>query len=150
MKSRRMRIAALFLVPGALLALAVIVYLLPQREVVTEATIYERIRVGMTEAKVAAAVPVPPGDRTGAYSYTTSAPTCEGELPIYVDYCPRRDGTVSGPHPVTGQPLRGKWWRGNEGQVIIFFGDDGRVMERRYYPGSPRSWVGYQWDSLVP
>src|SRR5262249_19669412 len=149
MKRLRLRIAALFIVLGALLAPVGVAYLFPQRQVVIDAAFYERLKVGMTEAEVDAAVPIPPGDYTSASTYVTSKPTCQGELPIYIDYCPRADGTVSAPHPVTGRPLRGKWWRGNEGQVLIFFGDDQRVIERRYYPGYPLSWVGDYWDRLV-
>jgi hypothetical protein len=149
MKPLRLRISALFIVLGALLALAGVAYFFPQREVVIDAAFYEQLKVGMTEAEVDAAVSIPPGDHTGAYAYVTSPPTCQGELPIYIDYCPHADGTVSAPHPVTGRLIRGKWWRGKDGQVIIFFGDDQRVIERRYYPGYPRSWVGYHWDRLV-
>jgi hypothetical protein len=149
MKPLRLRIAALFIVLGAFLAPAAIAYLFPQRKVIIGAAFYERLKVGMTEAEVDAAVPIPPGDHTGAYAYVTSQPTCEGGLPIYIDYWPHADGTVSAPHPLTGRPIRGKWWRGEDGQVLIFFGDDQRVIERRYYPGYPRSWVGYHWDRLV-
>jgi hypothetical protein len=149
MKSLRMRISALFIVLGPLLALAGVAYLFPQRKVVIDVAFYERLKIGMTEAEVDAAVPIPPGDHTRAYAYVTDEPTCEGELPIYIDYWPRADGTVSAPHPLTGRPLRGKWWRGKSGQVIVFFGDDQRVMERRFYPGHPLSWVGYHWDRLV-
>jgi len=149
MKPLRLRIGALFIVLGTLLALASVAYLFPQREVVIDAALYERIKIGMTEAEVDATVPIPPGDHTGAYAFVTSRPTCQGELPIYIDYCTRADGTVSAPHPVTGRPIRGKWWREKGGQVIVFFGDDQRVIDRRFYPGYPRSWVGYHWDRLV-
>ncbi len=149
MKRPRLRTCVLFGVLGALLALAGAAYLVPQREAVTVAAFYERLMVGMTEAEVDAAVPIPPGDYTGAYAYVTSRPTCEGELPIYIDYCTRANGTVSAPHPLTGRPICGKWWRGKDGLVIVFFGDDHRVTERRYYPGYPRSWVGYHWDRLI-
>jgi hypothetical protein len=149
MKRQRLRIAALFIVLGALLARAGVAYLFPPRMVAIDTAFYERLKVGMTEAEVDAAVPIPAGDYTRAYVYVTSEPTCEGELPIYIDYCPRADGTVSAPHPLTGRPIRGKWWRGKEGQVLILFGDDQRVVERRYYPGHALSWVGYQWDRLV-
>jgi hypothetical protein len=149
MKPLRLRIRALFIVLGALLAPAGAAYLFPQRKVVIDDAFYERFKIGMTEAEVDAAVSIPPGDYTAAYVYVTSPPTCQGELPIFIDYCPHADGTVSAPHPVTGRPIRGKWWRGEDGQVLIFFGDDQRVIERRYYPGYARSWVGHQWDRLV-
>jgi hypothetical protein len=149
MKSLSLRLAALFIVLGALLAAAGVAYLFPQRKVVIDADFYERLKIGMSEAEVDAAVPIHPGDHTGAYAYVTSRPTCQGELPIYIDYCTHADGTVSAPHPLTGRPIRGKWWRGEDGQVLIFFGDDQRVIERRFYPGSPRSWFGYHWDRLV-
>jgi hypothetical protein len=149
MKPLSLRISTLFLVLGVLLAPAGLAYFFPQRKVVIDAAFYERFQVGMTEAEVDAAVPIPPGDYTGAYAYVTSPPTCEGGLPIYIDYHPRADGTMSAPHPLTGRPLRGKWWRGKSGQVLIFFGDDHRVIERRWYPGRPCSWVEYHWDRLV-
>jgi hypothetical protein len=149
MKRLRLRTWVLFCVLGALLALAGAAFLVPQGEVVIDAAFYERLQVGMTEAEVDAAVPVPPGDYTGADVYVTSRPSCDGELPIFVDYFTRADGTVSAPHPVTGRPMRGKWWRGKDGQMIVFFGDDKRVIDRRYYPGYPRSWIGYHWDRLV-
>ena len=118
MKRPRLRTCVLLGVLGALLALTGAAYLVSQREVVTVAAFYERLTVGMTEAEVAAAVPIPPGDYTGGYMHTTSRPTCEGGLPIYIDYCTRADGTVSAPHPLTGRPIRGKWWRGKDGLVI--------------------------------
>ena len=149
MKHLRLRTWVLSGVLGALLALASAAYLVPQREVVIDAAFYERLTVGMTEAEVGTAVPIAPGDYTGGYVHTTSRPTSEGGLPIYIDYCTRADGTVSAPHPVTGRPIRGKWWRGKGGQVIVFFGDDRRVIDRRFYPGYPRSWVGYHWDRLI-
>ena len=149
MKSLKLRISALFIVLGALLPAAGVAYLLPQRKVVIDAAFYEQLKVGMSEAEVDATCPIPPGDHTRAYAYVTSRPTCQGELPIYIDYYTHADGTVSAPHPLTGRPICGKWWRGEDGQVLIFFGDDQRVIERRYYPGYPRSWVGYQLDRLV-
>ena len=149
MKRVRLQTQVLFGVLGALLALAGAAYLVPRHEAVTVAAVYERLTVGMTEAEVGAAVPIPPGDYTGGYVHTTSRPTSEGGLPLFVDYHLRADGTMSAPHPVTGRPLRGAWWRGEDGLVIVFFGDDHRVAERRYYPGSSRSWAGYHWDRLV-
>jgi hypothetical protein len=148
MKRLRLRTWVLFGVLGALLVLASAVSLVAPREVVIDAAFYERLAVGMTEAEVDAAVSIPSGDYTGADAYVTCPPTCDGELPIFVDYHLRADGTVSAPHPVTGRPLCGKWWRGNEGLVILFFGDDHRVIERRFYPGYPRSWLRDQWDRL--
>jgi hypothetical protein len=149
MKRPRLQTCVLFGVLGALLALAGAVCLI-SREVVTVAAFYERLTLGMTEAEVGAAVPLPPGDYTGGYVHTTSQPICEGGLPIYIDYHTRADGTVSAPHPLTGRPIRGKWWRGRDGLVIVFFGDDHRVSERRYYPGKSRSWARDHLARLVP
>ena len=149
MKQPKLRTWVLFGVLGALLALVGAAYLVSRRDAVTVAAVYERLTVGMTEAEVGTAVPIPPGDHTGGYVHTTSQPTSEGGLPPFVDYHLRADGTVSAPHPVTGRPLRGTWWRGEDGLVIAFFGDDHRVTERRYYPGSSRSRAGYHWDRLV-
>jgi hypothetical protein len=148
MKRSRLRTCVLFGGLAALLALAGAAYLVPRREAVTVAPFYERLTVGMTEAEVGTAVPIAPGDYTGGYVHTTSAPTSEGELPIYIDYSTRADGMVSAPHPLTSRPIRGKWWRGKDGLVIVFFGDDQRVTERRYYPGYSRSWARYHVDRL--
>jgi len=150
MKRLRLRTRVLFGVLGALLALVGAAYFVPRREAVTVAAFYERLTVGMTEAEVGTAVPIAPGDYTGGYVHTTSRPTSEGGLPIYIDYCTRADGTVSAPHPLTGRPIRGTWWRGKDGLLIVFFGDDDRVTERRYYPGYSRSWARYHLDRLVP
>ena len=147
MKRSRLQICVLLGVLGALLALVGAVWLI-SREEVTVAGFHERLTLGMTEAEVDAAVSIPPGDFTGGYMHTTSEPICEGGLPIYIDYHPWPDGTVTAPHPVTGRPIRGKWWRGRDGLVIVFFGDDHRLTERRYYPGNSRSWVGYHLDRL--
>jgi|ERR1043166_7154491 hypothetical protein len=151
MKRPKLRTWVLLGVLAVLLALAGVAYLVSvsQREGVNVAPFYDRLTLGMTEAEVGAAVSLPPGDHTNGHEHTTSAPICEGGLPLYIDYHPWPDGTVTAPHPVTGRPLRGKWWRGEDGLVIVFFGDDQRVIERRYYPGSSRSWVWYHWDRLV-
>jgi hypothetical protein len=148
MRSLTLRICVLFIVLGALLAPVGVAYLFPQRQVVIDAAFYDRLKIGMTEAEVDAAVPIPAGDHAPAYAHETSPPTCQGELPIFIDYCLHADGTVSAPHPLTGRPIRGKFWRGEGGLVLIFFGDDQRVLERRYYPGRAYSWVGYHLDSL--
>src|SRR5262249_30451251 len=116
MKPLSLRTSTLFLVLGVLLAPAGLASFFPQRNVVIDPGFYERFQVGITEAEVDAAVPIPPGDYTRAYAYVTSRPTCQGELPIYLDYCTHADGTVSAPHPLTGRPIRGKWWRGKDGQ----------------------------------
>ena len=59
MKRPRLRTCVLLGVLGALLALAGAAYLVSQREAVTVAGFYKRLTVGMTEAEVAAAVPIP-------------------------------------------------------------------------------------------
>jgi len=148
MTKPRLRTCVLFGVLGALVALAVVASLGPRRKLVIVAAFYEELAVGMTEREVDAALPVAPGDYTGGYVHATSQPTCEGELPIYIDYCTRANGTLSAPDPLTGRPIRGRWWRGHDGLVLVFFGDDQRVIERRYYPGYSRSWVEYQWRRL--
>ena len=98
MKPLRFRRAAMLGVLGSLLLLLGAALLVPQRKVVIDATFYERFTVGMTEAEVDAAAPIPPGDYTGGYVYVTSQPTCEGQLPPYVDYTPHPDGTTTAPH----------------------------------------------------
>lgn len=134
---------------GVLLALASAVSRIT-REGVAVAAHYERLAIGMNEAEVEAAVTLPPGDHTGDYEHTTTAPVRDGGLPPFLDYHPWANGAVTAPHPVTGRPLRGRWWRGGDGLVIVFYGDDGCVAERRYYPGSSRSWARCQVDLLFP
>ena len=149
MKRPRLRTCVLVGALGAILALVGAAYLVPRPEVVTVARVYERLAAGMTEAEVGAAVPLRPGDHTGGHVHTTARPTSEGGLPPFVDYRLRADGTVSAPHPVTGRPLRGQRWSGADGLVIVFYGDDHRVADRRYYPGYSRSWAGFQRDRVV-
>jgi hypothetical protein len=114
------------------------------------APLYERLAIGMTEAEVGTAVPIPPGDHTGGYVHNTFRPTSDGGLPIFVDYHTQTDGSTSATHPLTGRPMRGLWWRGEDGLLIVFFGDGHRVIDRRYYPGYSRSWLRYLLDRLLP
>ena len=149
MKRSKLRIAVLVIVVGGAVALSGVVYWWPDDAVVIDESVYERIKLGMTEAEVDEAIGIPAGDHTRAHAYQTSKPICDGGLPIFIDYHPNADGRLSAPHPQTGKPLRGKWWRGKDGQVLIFFGDDGRVIERRFYPGKPLSWMRLHWGRLV-
>ena len=70
---------------GAILALAGAEYFLPRRQLVAMAPLYERLAIGMTEAEVGTAVPIPPGDHTGGYVHNTFRPTSDGGLPIFVE-----------------------------------------------------------------
>jgi hypothetical protein len=56
---------------------------------------------------------------------------------------------VSAIHPVTRRQISGKWWRGKEGLLIVFFGDDNRVIERRLYHGYPQTLIGYYYDRMI-
>lgn len=143
------RLGVLLGVGAAALALLSAGFLLPRRQPVPVAAYYDRLAIGMTAAEVAAAVPLRPGDQTAADSHETAAPSSEGGLPVFVDYHPHADGWVTAPHPTTGKLLRGQWWRGDDGLVYVFYDDDGRVSERRYYPGNPRSWVQSRLDRLL-
>jgi hypothetical protein len=59
---------------------------------------------------VDATVPIPPGDYTRAYAYVTSRPTCQGELPVYIDYCTHPAGDPvtrwEGDHEPVRRPVR--------------------------------------------
>ena len=122
---------------------------LPARTHVTiDKSVYDRIRVGMTEKEVEAILPFPPGDYSNAVSYGTAGPEREGELPAqWWDYTEHPDGSLSYTDPKSGQRNPGKWWRGKEGWLLLFFGEDNRVIERRYYHGfalTRLQWVGYK------
>jgi hypothetical protein len=115
-----------------------------------EQDLYERVRLGMTEQEVAEVIPLPPGDYVGAYAYGTSGPIREGELPIGETGNQRPDGTLTGVHPQTGRPFHGRWWMGTEGFLMVFFGENGRVIERRYYPGFPETFMQYAKRRWLP
>jgi hypothetical protein len=139
----------LAIVMGVVLLAAIGVYSIPNGPLPTiNQQVYDRLRLGMTENEVEAAVECPPGDYTRTYAYQTSRPVHEGEFPIYIDYHNRADGSVSFIHPTTGRQVRGKWWGGKEGRLYVYFGDDGRVIERRFYPGYPRNWFQYHYERL--
>jgi hypothetical protein len=149
LRSRRLH-AALFVAVFGSVAL-VALFLLTRRDVrPIEQGLYERVRLGMTEQEVAEAIPLPPGDYVGAFAYGTAGPIREGELPIGVTGDQKADGTLTGVHPHTGRPFHGRWWLGTEGFLIVFFGEDGRVIERRYYPGFPESFIGYAARRWLP
>jgi len=133
------------------LAVSVAAYLLTRRAVVLiERGLFDRVQLGMTAAEVAAVVPYPPGDHCGAYCFTTEAPVREGELPIAA--CGERfaNGVTHCPHPMTGRRVHGWWWMGAEGVLMVYFGADGRVIERRYYPGYGESYLWYTAHRLLP
>jgi hypothetical protein len=132
------------------LVLAGAAYFVPRHQPVDVAAFYDRLAVGMTEAEVGRAVPIPPGDHTGCNAHSTEKPIYDGELPIFVGDVQWPDGTASATHPLTAQPLRGTWWRGRDGLLIVFYGDDGRVIDRRYRQGKSYSWAKYQLMQLDP
>jgi hypothetical protein len=108
---------------------------------------YDKIQLGMTAAAAGQAIGIPPGDYSGAYTYGTQRAGHESEIAgPWTDYTENRDGTISAVHPDTGRPLRGYWWRGQEGWLIVFIDENGRVIERRYYRGWPRSFLEWLRD----
>ncbi|MBM3992709.1 MAG: hypothetical protein FJ303_00905 [Planctomycetes bacterium] len=104
----------------------------------------------MTAQQVDSVIGYAPGDNSGAYVFTTTKPLREGELPVLgTDQCDYTNGRVSAPHPATGKQTGGKLWRGKEGVLLVFFGDDNRVIERRFYPGYGRTWLLYHLERLT-
>jgi hypothetical protein len=134
----------------ALVAIAVAYCLFPENDVPINEALFERVALGMTAQEIDAAIGCAPGDYSGAYQYTTTKPMQEGELPLLgTDLCDYANGRVSAPHPVTGKQISGKLWRGKEGLLMVFFGEDNRVIERRFYPGYGRIWLMYHLDRLT-
>jgi hypothetical protein len=124
--------------------------LFPKNDVRINESLYERLALGMTAQEVDTAIGYAPGDYSGAYTYITSKPMQEGELPLLgTDLCDYANGRVSAPHPATGRQISGKLWRGKEGLLMVFFGDSNRVIERRFYPGYGRTWLLYHLDRLT-
>src|SRR5439155_21367172 len=124
------------MVVATFLTFAIAFFLFPKNDVPINESLYERLALGMTAQEVDTAIGYAPGDYSGAYSYVTTKPLQEGELPLLgTDMCDYANGRVSAPHPVTGRQISGKLWRGKEGMLMVFFGEDNRVIERRFYPG---------------
>jgi hypothetical protein len=139
-----------FMVFVAFVAFASAYCLFPKNDVRINESLYERLALGMTAQEVDTTIGYAPGDYSGAYTYTTSKPMQEGELPLLgTDLCDYANGRVSAPHPVTGRQISGKLWRGKEGLLMVFFGENNRVIERRFYPGYGRTWLLYHLDSLT-
>ena len=150
MKLRRPIKLLAFMVFVAFVAFAIAYWLFPTNDVPINESLYERLALGMTEQEVDAATGYAPGDYSGAYAYSTSKPLQEGELHLLgTDQCDFRNGRVSAPHPVTGKQINGKLWRGKEGLLMVFFGEDNRVIERRFYPGTSRSWLLYHVERVT-
>ena len=146
---RRIRLLA-FMVFVAFAGVVMAYWLFPKNDVPINESLYERLALGMTEQEVDSAIGYAPGDYSGAYAYTTTKPMQEGELPLLgTDLCDYANGRVSAPHPATGKQIRGKLWRGKEGLLMVFFGEDNRVIERRFYPGYGRTWLMYHLDRLT-
>jgi hypothetical protein len=134
----------------ALVAIAAAYFLFPGNDVPINEALYERVALGMTAQEIDAAIGYAPGDYSGAYQYTTTKPMHEGELPLLgTDLCDFANGRVSAPHPATGKQISGKLWRGKEGLLMVFFGEDNRVIERRFYPGYGRTWLMHHLDHLT-
>jgi hypothetical protein len=147
--NRPIRLLA-FLVFVAFVLAAIAYYLFPKNDVRINGSLYERLELGMTAQEVDTAIGYAPGDYSGTYAYITSKPMREGELPLLgTDLCDYANGRVSAPHPATGKQISGKLWRGEEGLLMVFFGEDNRVIERRFYPGYGQTWLRYHLDGLT-
>jgi hypothetical protein len=134
----------------AFVALAIAYWLFAKNDVPINESLYERFALGMTAQEVDTAIGCAPGDYAGAYEYTTTEPMREGELHVLgTDLCGYANGRVSAPHPTTGKQISGNLWRGNDGLLMVFFGEDHRVIERRFYPGHGRTWLMYHLDRLT-
>src|SRR5437879_4333583 len=121
---RSIRLLA-FLLLVALVAFAIAYWLLLKHDVPINQSLYERLALGMTAQEVDTAIGYAPGDYSGAYAYTTTKPLQEGELPrLGTDMCDYANGRVSAPHPVTGRQISGKLWKGKEGLLMVFLGDN--------------------------
>lgn len=150
MNSIRQKRLLAFMALVAFVAIAIAYWLFPKKDVPINESLYERLALGMTEQEVDAAIGFAPGDYSGAYEYSTTKPLQEGELPLLgTDLCDYANGRVSAPHPATGKQISGKLWRGKEGLLMVFFGDDNRVIERRFYPGYGRPWLLYHLHRLT-
>jgi hypothetical protein len=146
---KRIKIVA-FMVLVAFVAVTIAVWLFARNDVPINESLYERLALGMTAQEVDTAIGFAPGDYSGAYSFTTTKPVQEGELHrLGTDECDFASGRVTIPHPATGKPMRGKLWRGKEGLLMVVFGDDHRVIERRFYPGYGRTWLLYHLERLT-
>jgi hypothetical protein len=148
--TRSIRLLA-FLVLIACVAFAIAYWLFSKNDVPINQSLYEQLALGMTAQEVDTAIGYAPGDYSGAYLYTTTEPLQEGELgPVLgTDKCDYANGRVSAPHPVTGRQIKGKLWRGRDGMLMVFFGEDNRVIERRFYPGYGRTWLLHFLDRLT-
>src|SRR5438034_11079959 len=91
-----------FMVFVACVALAIAYCLFPKTDVPIDESLYERLALGMTAQEVDTAIGYAPGDYSDAYSYSTTKPLQEGELPLLgTDLFDYVNGRVSAPHPVT-------------------------------------------------
>jgi hypothetical protein len=134
----------------AVVAFAIAYCLFRKNDVPINESLYERLALGMTAQEVDTAIGHAPGDYSGAYAYSTTKPLQEGELALLgTDLCDYANGRVSAPHPATGRQISGKLWRGKEGLLMVFFGDNNRVIERRFYPGYGRTWLMHHVERLA-
>jgi hypothetical protein len=139
-----------FMVFVAFVAVAIAYFLPAKNDVPINESLYARLALGMTAQDVDTAIGYAPGDYSGAYEYTTTKPLQEGELHLLgTDMCDFANGRVWAPHPATGRKINGKLWRGKEGMLMVFFGEDNRVIERRFYPGFGRTRLLYQLDRVT-
>jgi hypothetical protein len=88
---------------------------------------YDRIGIGMTEAEVVAAVGRPPGDYSSDNATFTNY---MGPTPLSLSLV------------LNGNPGYVREWKTSSAKVEVWFGDGGRVLEKRYYTRSSESGVG--------
>jgi hypothetical protein len=131
----------------AVVAAVATVVLLLREPPITEVA-YEQLRLGMTEAEVKAVLPFPPGAYAGYFGYGTGGPRREGQLAPGISFIDRPDGTLFY-RDDKGRETKGHWWLGSEGMILVFYGTDRTVIERRFYTGHPtsfcdavRRWLG--------
>lgn len=118
-------------------AAAIALFVVLSREPPISKTAYDQLRLGMTEAEVKAILPFTPGAYAGSFGYGTGSIAREGELAPGIEFLDRPDGTIFYQHPRTERVVTGHWWRGSEALIIVFYGEQKTVIERRFYAGYP-------------
>jgi hypothetical protein len=103
-----------------------------REEVPINRATYDRVRLGMTEKDLMAAVRLPAGYYSGACAYGTRLEATEGTLSSATGWDQQADGILRYSDPTSGFRGRGHWWMDREGLLAVMLGADGRVIERRF------------------